>query len=312
MQNSSEGQVAGVWVFTGTPLSSDAVSPFRFLQRNSTGDWDELPNKDKTIGWGLGFYPEKGPSQCGRPIWGLPVNMDKTYLYPESSSAYTLPSGITVNVQCTIPGDAASTMPQIDCPAPFVNPRADDNVEPCIHQCPIQGAYTLEDYTFMRGLSNGVGLLGCSLNSFMAGTWVIAGKQYFINQPYQLRFCVVAELLYSLVATFPSLIMKHDLPCGADCGTEECLQQSSALCAMNRASVHIVLSILINLCVLMFQIAYAIIKGTGYTNQRALNCFSTIVPVLLAFVAYALEVSDINDGGNAELNIARHAFSCSV
>jgi hypothetical protein len=45
--------------------------------------------------------------------------------------------------------------------------------------------------------------------------------------------------------------------------------------------------------------------------KRTLNLLSTVTPILLAMLGYALEV-EIDDGENSQLNIARHAFSCSM
>jgi hypothetical protein len=42
-----------------------------------------------------------------------------------------------------------------------------------------------------------------------------------------------------------------------------------------------------------------------------LNAFSTMVPILLAIVGYALD-GELEGGENAKLNTARHAFSCSM
>jgi hypothetical protein len=42
----------------------------------------------------------------------------------------------------------------------------------------------------------------------------------FLAVPYQVKACVFAGLLYSIVGTLPSFIMKYDLPC-SECNTEE-------------------------------------------------------------------------------------------
>jgi hypothetical protein len=100
-----------------------------------------------------------------------------------------------------------------------VNPVADDHIESCVQPCPVQ-AYTDEEYTWMWALSNSIGLVGFGLNSFMACTWIVAGgKKCLSSQPYQLKFCVIAGLLFGVIATLPSLALKYDLPC--ECATEE-------------------------------------------------------------------------------------------
>jgi hypothetical protein len=71
----------------------------------------------------------------------------------------------------------------------------------------------------MWGVSNGIGLVGFCLNVFMASTWMMGGKAYMSGQPFQLNACVLMGILYGMVATLPSLVMKYDLPC--ECETEE-------------------------------------------------------------------------------------------
>ena len=86
---------------------------------------------------------------------------------------------------------------------------------------------------------------------------------------------------------------------------------SSTMCAVNRISVYILLSILINLCALMYQIASALLKATAHKSKGALNFLCVAIPVLLAVLGFALE-DDGDDVENAQLNIARHAFSCEM
>ncbi len=48
----------------------------------------------------------------------------------------------------------------------------------------------------------------------------LGGKKVFLAVPCQVQACVFSGLLYSIVGTLPSLIMKYDLPC-SECTTEE-------------------------------------------------------------------------------------------
>jgi hypothetical protein len=75
------------------------------------------------------------------------------------------------------------------------------------------------------------------------------------------------------------------------------------MCAINRMSMYILLSILINLCALTYQLVALIAGGSNKhkMNQGALNVLSTAVPILLGILGYALEV-DIGEGENAQLN----------
>ena len=137
-------------------------------------------------------------------------------LYPEATSIYAFPNGSTQEVPCFIPGKAE--VQKADCPYPFVNPIADDHPESCIQPCP-PAAYTDNEYTVMWAAANSIGLIGLCLNIFMACTWLIGGRRFLSDQPYQLKFCVFAGILHGAVETLPSLALKYNLACG--CQTEE-------------------------------------------------------------------------------------------
>ena len=100
--------------------------------------------------------------------------------------------------------------------------------------------------------SNAVGLIGLVLNVYMCMTWSdrtlylllllsmyhsfsyypldhfhlvwlcrwLGGKKAFLAVPFQVKMCVFSGLLYAIVGTLPSLVMKYDLPC-SECNTEE-------------------------------------------------------------------------------------------
>jgi hypothetical protein len=146
----------------------------------------------------------------------FPPNLALDYLYPEASVTYTQDDGSILDIACFIPGVAE--VQKVVCPLPFVNPLADDHLESCIQPCPVQ-AYTDDEYTLMWGFSNGIGVVGLSLNVFMAATWANGSRNEFSALPYQLKVCVFAGILYGLVGTLPSLVMKYGLPCA--CETEE-------------------------------------------------------------------------------------------
>ena len=61
------------------------------------------------------------------------------------------------------------------------------------------------------------------------------------------------------------------------------------MCMINRFSIYVLLSVLINLCALTYQIASAVNGATGHDNKTALNWMTTIVPILLAALGFALE-----------------------
>ena len=61
----------------------------------------------------------------------------------------------------------------------------------------------------------------------------------------------------------------------------------------------------------MYQIASALLKATAHKNKGALNFLCIAIPTLLAVLGFVLE-DDGDDVENAQLNIARHAFSCEM
>jgi hypothetical protein len=81
------------------------------------------------------------------------------------------------------------------------------------------------------------------------------------------------------------------------------------MCAINRVSVYISLSILVNLCGLMFLIAASM--NNYNVNKNAVNTMCIVVPVLLAGMGFVLATGD-EESQNAQLNIARHTFSCTM
>jgi hypothetical protein len=146
----------------------------------------------------------------------FPARLATEYLYPEVSVSYTLEDGSLLDVPCFVPKGVV--VQQVDCPFPFVNPLANDHLESCIQPCPVQ-AYTDDEYTLMWGFSNGIGLLGLSLNLFMAATWAIAGNRHMSTLPYQLKSCVFAGMCFCLLSflfsssfSFSSLYNPHPDP----------------------------------------------------------------------------------------------------
>jgi hypothetical protein len=61
------------------------------------------------------------------------------------------------------------------------------------------------------------------------------------------------------------------------------------MCSINRLSIYVLLSIMINLSFLTYSVVSALIWGEKNTNKKLLNVLSTLVPLLLTIVGYALE-----------------------
>jgi hypothetical protein len=97
------------------------------------------------IAYFLGQWPDLG-TYSGKSSHYFPRNMDPSFLYPEIASKYTTTDDTTHDVACFVPGATPKILTS-ECPAPFISPIVDGHVESCIRMCPVQGAYTLEDYT---------------------------------------------------------------------------------------------------------------------------------------------------------------------
>ena len=81
------------------------------------------------------------------------------------------------------------------------------------------------------------------------------------------------------------------------------------MCAINRSSIYILLLIQLHLCDLtrnLFCMIYDVRQ-----NALVFKIISVGLPVLLMFIAYGVETDDV-DSDNFQLNVARHAFSCTM
>ena len=137
--------------------------------------------------------------------------------------------------------------------------------------------------------------------------------------------------------TLPSFLLKEELPCGGHETNERlrsffivhfnfayrktrywlptpCLFSTgeSSLCAINRSSIYILLAININLATLCCELYTTTFMKKAHKNNIVSNFFSTCVPIFLLVVAYMVEDHFNINSTNNELNLARHAFSCSM
>jgi hypothetical protein len=60
------------------------------------------------------------------------------------------------------------------------------------------------------------------------------------------------------------------------------------MCAINRASIYVLLSIMTNLSALIFQLVTAIFWGQK-KNKTSLKVLPTVVPIILLIIGYSLE-----------------------
>ncbi len=98
------------------------------------------------------------------------------------------------------------------------------------------------------------------------------------------------------------------------CATEECTGDG-IMCGINRSSIYLLLTIMISLCCLTYEL-YASIRsrenaGVDRKTETVLHLFCVGFPIVLGSIGYALDTDDF-DVGNAVLNVARHGFKCSM
>jgi hypothetical protein len=84
------------------------------------------------------------------------------------------------------------------------------------------------------------------------------------------------------------------------------------MCVLNRSAAYFLLGIQINLCALTYHICHSIRCGHAHSENPTLNVAGTVLPVVLLLLAYLFESDDYDVDENGVLNVARHAFSCSM
>jgi formate hydrogenlyase subunit 3/multisubunit Na+/H+ antiporter MnhD subunit len=61
------------------------------------------------------------------------------------------------------------------------------------------------------------------------------------------------------------------------------------MCSINRLSIYLLLMIMINLSLLTYSLVSAIFRRGKSTSEKLLNLLSTVVPLILIIVGYALD-----------------------
>jgi hypothetical protein len=245
--------------------------------------------------------------------WSLdfPKGMATGDLYPQAFSTFTTPEAV-YQVPCFEASSDTRDM-SVQCPDGWTNPIDPYSAKPCVKPC-ISAAYSDSQYDVMWGIATFCGVCGYVLNGYLALTWILGGRKVFDAVPFQLRFCVFAGLLYTLIVTLPALLLKNDVACD-DCRTEECAGESW-VCALNRSGVYVLFGILLNLCVLTHKMLAALGAGKrGNSKSKAAQVAGVGYPVLLVSLAYVFDDVEHNNSSlhsNGLLNLARHNFSCSM
>jgi hypothetical protein len=88
------------------------------------------------------------------------------------------------------------------------------------------------------------------------------------------------------------------------------------MCGINRSSIYLLLTIMISLCCLTYELYVSIRSrentGVDRKKETIVHLFCIGFPFVLLSIGYALDTNDPDVGGNAVLNIARHGFKCSM
>ena len=61
------------------------------------------------------------------------------------------------------------------------------------------------------------------------------------------------------------------------------------MCGINRLSIYLLLVIMINLSLLTYSVVSVIFRGNKSTSKKLLNLLSTLVPLFLIILGYALD-----------------------
>ena len=87
------------------------------------------------------------------------------------------------------------------------------------------------------------------------------------------------------------------------------------MCVINRASIYLLLAIMISLCCLTYELYVSIRSrenaGVDRKKETISHFFCVGFPIVLVSIGYALDTNDPNVR-NAVLNVARHGFKCSM
>jgi hypothetical protein len=108
----------------------------------------------------------------------------------------------------------------------------------------------------------------------------------------------------------PSFIYPFDVT--SACPTEECTGDG-IMCWINRASIYLLLSIMINLCCLTYTLYTNLDSKASFSKRKetTLQAFCVGFPIVLVIFGYSLDTDD-PDVANALLNVTRHGFKCSM
>ena len=61
------------------------------------------------------------------------------------------------------------------------------------------------------------------------------------------------------------------------------------MCSINRLSIYLLLAIMVNLSLLTYSLVSLIVRRDKSTSKKLLNLLSTVVPLILTIVGYALD-----------------------
>jgi hypothetical protein len=123
---------------TSLPLGPNGErNPYRFLECNvQGGDANQIQGADAVLAWlfsQLPFVSGYNPNAIVSLSW--PRNMAPQDLFPLTSSTYTFPTGVKVEVPCFAQTKVVD-IERTECPDSFVSPIDPNNVRPCVKVLP--------------------------------------------------------------------------------------------------------------------------------------------------------------------------------
>jgi hypothetical protein len=273
----------------------------------------DIPDGDAILMHLLGAYPFDGPSTYeyyGRFNVDFPEGMSKGSLYPEVTTNYAAADGFTYDVPCFIPGATGiGAVEEVQCLAGFVPPVINDAV-PCVKQCPV-AVYSKSEYDIIYYGHIVPSSLGFLLNGFMSATWLVGEASQFAKVPFEIKTAVTIGLLYALIDTIPSAVLKFGVACIHDTAEEI---GSSWMCALNRAAPYLLMTIMTSFCSLTYSL-FNSLKDEDIHNKSAAQKIGIVaVPFVFMVLGYYFD-SDLNfstDTENGNLNLVRHSVGCNM
>jgi len=122
-------------------------------------------------------------------------------------------------------------------------------------------------------------------------------------------------VLYGCTSILPSAVLRHELPCGTDCGVEACFQTPSFWCVLNRTAPFFLQSMMHALAWKLLKLYFSLTNDYYSWQYRLVSrhggALSMLFPLLCCGMSYAIEIDDPYHPAYA-LHFVRSAFTCRM